>query len=130
VLMSVADLADKWQLELDVPDDRIGYVLAAQQMIQTDLPVRFRLSSDDREKHHGHIAEVCQTARVEDEPGVTPSPTVLVKVALDKLELDDIARRELRPGVSARAQIACGRAPIGYIWFHDIWDTAIEWLTF
>jgi multidrug efflux pump subunit AcrA (membrane-fusion protein) len=130
VLMSVADLADKWQLELNVPDDRIGYVLAAQQTIQTDLPVRFRLSSDDREKHEGHIAEVCQTADVEEEPGAAPTPTVPVKVALDKLELNDDARRELRPGVSARAQIACGRAPVGYVWFHDIWDTAKEWLTF
>jgi multidrug efflux pump subunit AcrA (membrane-fusion protein) len=130
VLMSVADLTDDWQLELNVPDDRIGYVLAAQQTIQTDLPVRFRLSSDDREKHDGRIAEVCQTANVEEEPGSAPTPTVLVKVALDKLELNDFARRELRPGVSARAQIACGRAPVGYVWFHDIWDAAIEWLTF
>jgi len=130
VLLSVADLADKWQLELDVPDDRIGYVLAAQQTIQTDLPVRFRLTSDDREKHQGHIVEVCQTARVDEEPGSAPSPTVLIKVALDKLELSDSARNELRPGVSARAQIACGRAPVGYVWFHDIWDTVREWITF
>jgi multidrug efflux pump subunit AcrA (membrane-fusion protein) len=130
VLMSVADLADKWQLRLNVPDDRIGYVLAAQQTIRTDLPVRFRLSSDDREKHQGHIAEVCQTANVAEEPGAVPTPTVLVKVALDKLELSDVARRELRPGVSARAQIACGRAPVGYVWFYDIWDTAKEWLMF
>jgi hypothetical protein len=54
----------------------------------------------------------------------------LVKVALDKLELSEAARRELRPGVSARAQIACGRAPIGYVWFHDVWDTLVEWATF
>jgi multidrug efflux pump subunit AcrA (membrane-fusion protein) len=130
VLMTVADLDDRWQLELDVRDDRIGYVLAAQQSIQTDLPVRFKLSSDDREKHTGHIEEVCQTAVVDETPGMAPTPTVLVKVALDKLDLSDAARRELRQGVSARAQIACGSAPIGYVWFHDIWDTAVEWLTF
>jgi multidrug efflux pump subunit AcrA (membrane-fusion protein) len=130
VLLTVADLDDKWQLELDVPDDRIGYVLAAQQSIQTDLPVRFKLSSDDREQHTGHIQEVCQTANIEETPGATPSPSVLVKVALDKLELTDAERRELRPGVSARAEIACGRAPIGYVWFHDLWDTVVEWATF
>jgi multidrug efflux pump subunit AcrA (membrane-fusion protein) len=130
VLLTVADLDDKWHLELDVLDDRIGYVLAAQQSIQTDLPVRFKLSSDDREQHTGHIQEVCQTASIEETPGVTPSPTVLVKVALDKLELTGAARRELRPGVSARAEIACGRAAIGYVWFHDLWDTVVEWATF
>jgi multidrug efflux pump subunit AcrA (membrane-fusion protein) len=130
VLLSVADLADKWELQLDVPDDRIGYVLAAQQAIQTDLPVRFKLSSDDREKHEGHIAEVCQTANVAEPADAAPSPEVLVRVALDKLELSEAARRELRPGVSARAQIACGQRPIGYVWFHDVWDAVIEWIRF
>jgi hypothetical protein len=105
-------------------------VLAAQQAIQTDLPVRFRLTSDDREKHEGHIAEVCQTAIVDDSADAAPSPNILVKVALDKLELSEAARRELRPGVSARAQIACGERPIGYVWFHDVWDTVFEWIRF
>jgi multidrug efflux pump subunit AcrA (membrane-fusion protein) len=130
VLVTIADLSAQWHLQLDVPDDRIGYVLAAQREIKPELPVRFRLSSDDREQHTGHISEVCQTANVESETGDAPSPTVLVNVALDKLELSDAARRELRPGVSARAQIACGRRPLGYVWLHDIWDTAIEWVRF
>jgi hypothetical protein len=54
----------------------------------------------------------------------------LVKVALDSLDAAELAGQELRPGVSARAQIACGRRPIGYVWLHDIFDTAIEWLRF
>jgi multidrug efflux pump subunit AcrA (membrane-fusion protein) len=130
VLVTVADLSAEWQLELDVPDDRIGYVLAARQELQPDLPVRFRLSSDDREQHFGHIAEVCATADVGPDEAAAPSPRVLVTVALDSLELAQDARQELRPGVSARAQIECGRRPIGYVWLHDIWDTAIEWLRF
>lgn len=130
VLVTVADLSAKWQLELDVPDDRIGYVLAAQKELEPELPVRFRLSSDDREQHTGHIGEVCQTANIDAGKGTSPSPTVVIKVALDELELSDAGRRELRPGVSARAQIECGRRPIGYVWLHEIWDAAIEWLRF
>jgi multidrug efflux pump subunit AcrA (membrane-fusion protein) len=130
VLVTVAELSAEWQLELKVPDDRIGYVLAARQERQPDLPVRFRLSSDDREQHLGHIAEVCATADVPTDESAAPSPSVLVKVALDSLELGDDARQGLRPGVSARAQIECGRRSIGYVWFHDIWDTAREWLRF
>jgi multidrug efflux pump subunit AcrA (membrane-fusion protein) len=130
VLVTVADLSADWQLELEVPDDRIGYVLAAQRELSPDLPVRFRLSSDDREQHHGHIAEICQTANVAADKASTPSPSVLVKVALDSLDAAELAGQELRPGVSARAQIACGRRPIGYVWLHDIFDTAIEWLRF
>jgi hypothetical protein len=130
VLVTVAELSAEWQLELEVPDDRIGYVLAAQQEIQRDLPVRFRLSSDDREQHEGHVAEICQTADVAADETAAPAPSVLVKVALDSPELSARAGEELRPGVSARAQIACGRRPVGYVWFHDIYDAAIEWLRF
>jgi hypothetical protein len=67
---------------------------------------------------------------VTDESGATPSATVLVKVALDSLDLTAAARRELRPGVSARAQIECGRRSLGYVWLHDIWDKAVEWWEF
>jgi multidrug efflux pump subunit AcrA (membrane-fusion protein) len=131
VLATVADLSADWQLELEVSDDRIGYVLAAQQAIRPGLPVRFRLSSDDREQHAGHIVEVSQTADVNaSQREAAPSPTVLVKVALDDLQLSQASLRELRPGVSARAQIDCGRRSLGYVWLHDIWDTALEWLRF
>jgi multidrug efflux pump subunit AcrA (membrane-fusion protein) len=131
VLATVADLSADWQLELSVPDDRIGYVLAAQQEIRPDLPVRFRLSSDDRELHSGRIAEVSQTADVNAVGrDASPSPTVLVKVALDDGQLSEAASGALRPGVSARAQIECGRRPLGYVWLHDVWDAAIEWLRF
>jgi len=36
----------------------------------------------------------------------------------------------VRPGMSARAQIACGQQPVGYVWLHDIWDAAVEWWEF
>jgi hypothetical protein len=68
-------------------------------------------------------------ANVRDEDGAA-SPVVKVKVALDEQELSGGASRDLRPGVSARAQIACGRKPIGYVWLHDIWDAALKWLRF
>jgi hypothetical protein len=125
----VADLSADWQLELDVPDDRIGYVLAARLELLPELAVQFRLSSDDREQHRGHIVEVSRIADVVSHDTAL-SPTVLVTVALDELNLSDAARRELRPGVSARAQIHCGRRSIGYVWLHDLWDAAIQWLRF
>jgi multidrug efflux pump subunit AcrA (membrane-fusion protein) len=132
VLVTIADLSADWQLALDVPDNRVGHVLAAQQKLGPALPVRFRLSSEDRESpaSEGHIAEVCRTADVATKPGAAPSPMVRVNVALDTHEFDDATRSELRPGVSARAQIACGRRSVGYVWLHDIWDAAIGWIRF
>lgn len=130
VLVSVADLSADWQLELDVPDDRIGYVLAAQREIKPDLPVHFRLSSDEREEHTGKITEICQTANVAQEKATRPKPTILTKVAFDTPELIKATKGELRPGISARAEIACGRRPLGYVWLHDIWDAAVQWWRF
>jgi hypothetical protein len=130
VLMTVADLSADWQLELAVPDDRIGYVLAAQKEIKPDLPVRFQLGSEDHAEHTGNVAEVCQTADLSAEKTTRPAPTILTKVSLNSPELIASLGGELRPGVSARAQIECGRRPIGYVWLHDIWDAAFEWWHF
>jgi multidrug efflux pump subunit AcrA (membrane-fusion protein) len=130
VLVTVADLSSPWQLELAVPDDRIGYVLAAQKKFHSDLPVRFRLGSEERVTHTGKIAEVCQTANLPSEKTTRPKPTILTKVSLDSPELVASLGGELRPGISARAQIECGQQPIGYVWLHDIWDAAVEWWKF
>lgn len=130
VLVTVADLSADWRLELEVPDDRIGYVMAARNELQPDLPVRYRLRAEDDAKHTGSIEEISMTADVDAGPGATPSPQVLVKVALDSQELRDATQGELRPGLSARAQIECGRRPIGYVWLHDVWDTVVGWLRF
>jgi multidrug efflux pump subunit AcrA (membrane-fusion protein) len=130
VLVTVADLSADWQLELDVPDDRMGYVLAAQRELKPDLPVRFRLNSEDRAEHVGSIAEVCQTANVAQDDAARPQPTIITKVAFNTPKLMKSVGGELRPGISARAQIACGRRPLGYVWFHDIWDAAVEWWDF
>lgn len=129
-LVTVADLSADWQLELDVPDDRIGYVLAAQNEMKSDLSVRFRLSSEERAEHIGKIAEICQTANVAPDKTSRPKPTIVTKVSFDTPEFMKAVGGELRPGVSARAQIACGRQPLGYVWLHDIWDAAIQWWHF
>ena len=71
-----------------------------------------------------------RNASVIDEDGGVASPVVILKIALDESELRGGTSSELRPGVSARAQIACGRKPLGYVWLHEIWDAAIEWLKF
>jgi multidrug efflux pump subunit AcrA (membrane-fusion protein) len=127
VLMTVAELSSPWQLELNVPDDRMGYVLAAQKDSNPDLPVRFRLGSEERATHTGKIAEVCQTVDLPDEKTTRPTPTVLTKVSLDSPDLVSSLGGEVRPGTTARALIECGRKPIGYVWFHDIWDSAVKW---
>jgi multidrug efflux pump subunit AcrA (membrane-fusion protein) len=129
-LVTVADLSADWQLELNVADDRIGHVLAAQATEQTEtLPVRFRLRSADA-PNTGRVEKIGMTASVDTKDASTARPTVEVVVAFDKNELTDDTQRELRPGVTARAEIDCGRHPLGYVWLHEVWDAAITWIRF
>ncbi|HEX4413402.1 MAG TPA: HlyD family efflux transporter periplasmic adaptor subunit [Lacipirellulaceae bacterium] len=127
VLVTVADLSSPWQLELAVPDDRMGYVLAAQKDLGPQLPVRFRLGSEERASHTGKIAEVCQTVDLPEEKTSRPVPTVLTKVSLDSPDLVASLGGEVRPGTTARALIECGRRSIGFVWFHDVWSAAVKW---
>lgn len=129
VLLTVADMSTDWQLELNVADDLIGHVLAAQSAAGPDLPVRFRLRSDD-EPHTGHVESVSMVANVDTGDNEASSPTVEVIVAFDKTQLDETILSQLRPGVSARAEIDCGRRSLGYVWFHDILDAIITWIRF
>lgn len=129
-IVTVADLSADWQLELAVEDDRIGHVLEAQANEDTTaLPVEFRLRSSDT-SYTGRVEKVGLTASVDPSDEAAARPTVDVVVAFDKLELSEIDQRDLRPGVSARAEIDCGRRSLGYVWLHDIWDAAITWLRF
>lgn len=130
VLLTVADLDDQWQLELDVPDDRIGHVLTARDASDSPLPVEFRLSSSERDEFNGTVETIAGLAEIQPTAQPAPSPTIRVTVSLDKRPLVDATAGELRPGMTARAQIQCGERSLGYVWLHDIWNAARQWLTY
>jgi len=114
VLVTVADVAGPWELRLDVPDRRIGHVLAAQRAQGDDLPVRFALASAPGQSFEGRIREVWQVA----EPSPSGGPAT-VRVLVD---FDRVAVGQLRPGTTVLAKIQCGRRPIGYVWFHGLFE--------
>lgn len=110
-LLTVADTQGPWVLELQVPDRRIGDVLAARQDLEPELEVSFVLATEPGVRHAGKIKRVSMSAEVEDEEG----SMVLVTVAVDRGELP-----VLRPGATVVAKIDCGRHPLGYVWFHEV----------
>jgi hypothetical protein len=118
VLMSVADPAGDWELEIHMPEDHIGFVALAQkerkEAGQSDeLPVTFVLQSNAADWHDGHVDEVHGHAEVRQEEG----NTVLVKVAFDKSQLRP---SDLRSGATVSAKIDCGTVSIGYKYFHSV----------
>jgi multidrug efflux pump subunit AcrA (membrane-fusion protein) len=112
LLMSVADPAGDWELELRFPEDRAGALATAINKSEGDpLHVTYRLATDPGTSHQGLVKEVHLTA----EPDPDEGNTVLVRVAIDK---DDLDYR--RPGADVMAKVNCGYRSMGYVWFHDV----------
>lgn len=112
VLLSVADPGSEWELDIRMPEDRMGHILAAQKEHGEDLLVRFILATEPGVTYEGRIKEIHRRAEVHGEVG----NSVAVKVAFDRDELP-----HLRPGATVIAKVVCGNRSLGYVWLHDLW---------
>jgi multidrug efflux pump subunit AcrA (membrane-fusion protein) len=113
-LMTVVDPSGDWELELLMPESRMGHVSQAFREAQKDgedLTVTFTLATHPGEEFEGTVREIHAAADVRSDVG----NSVLVKVAIDKNKLPD-----LRPGSAVTAKVNCGARPVGYVWFHDL----------
>jgi multidrug efflux pump subunit AcrA (membrane-fusion protein) len=111
VLMNVADPNGPWELELHMPEDRMGHVAQAARTSDAPLEVTYILATHPGESHVGRVEKIEAAAQVRGAEG----NVVLIDVAIDKSELAD-----LRPGATVTAKVHCGRRSIGYVWLHDL----------
>ena len=82
VLMSIADKTGPWELEIHMPDDRLGHVnraAVAARQADRDLQVDYILATDPGTRHRGVVREIHEQAEVRGEDG----NTVLVRVTID-----------------------------------------------
>jgi hypothetical protein len=110
-LMTIVEPRGLWELELQMPENRMGFIADAQAELGPDLTVDYITATNPGKKNQGTIKEIHKSAEVRGEEG----NTVLIQVAIEK---DDVPDR--RPGAEVTAQVYCGRASIGYVWFHDL----------
>ncbi len=115
VLMTIADPAGDWELELYMKETRIGKVDLARQQAESPLPVKYVLATDPGAERDGIVEGIENITQMHDEEG----HTVRVRV---KIKQSDIV--DPRPGTSVRGKILCGRRAVGYTWFHE----AFEWV--
>jgi hypothetical protein len=116
VLMSVADKTGPWELEIHMPDDRLGHVnraAAEAKRSGRELEVDYIVATDPGTRHRGTVKEIHEQAEVRGEQG----NTVLVRVTIDPQRHE---KEELGAGASVTARINCGKRPLGYVWFHDV----------
>ena len=124
-LMRVNDPAGEWQLELLMPEKRMGHVKRKRADIKSqdaddDLKVEFVLATHPDKTLTGKVTEIHYQAEVRGDEG----NTVLIKVDIDKEELlKAIGEKELlkaiRPGAGVSAKVICGRESVGYVIFCD-----------
>jgi multidrug efflux pump subunit AcrA (membrane-fusion protein) len=113
MLLTVIDPAGPWELELHLPERRVGHLLRAQQEGSDKLPLTFHLATHPGEEFAGRVTEVHCLAETPAEE----SNAVRVRAAIDRDALPD-----LRPGATVNARIRCGRRPLGYVWLHELFE--------
>jgi multidrug efflux pump subunit AcrA (membrane-fusion protein) len=113
VMMQVADPNGPWELEVLMPEDRMGHIAQARHDLGDPLTLKYILATDPDTEHVGKVTEIHSAAEVRGEEG----NTVVLRVDIDKNDLKD-----LRPGATVTARVYCGRRAIGYVWFHDLID--------
>ncbi len=106
-LLRVADPDGPWQLEIHMPEDRMGFVSAAQKTLAKDgaLKVTYILATDPGTKHYGTVSELGHSAEVHGEEG----STVLIKVAIKTRAIYPICapgRRSRRRSIAAGGRSA------------------------
>ncbi len=113
-LLTVFDPESPWELELRMPERRMGHVQKAASGSSEPLLVTFYLTTHPGQEYTGRIVEIAQGADLHGDEG----PSVLIRVALETGDLP-----ELRPGATVRARVHCGRRSLGYVLFHDLIET-------
>lgn len=121
-LMTLVDPDGPWQLEIHMPERRIGHLLQAARDHDQNLRVTFVSATHPNQEFEGRVVEISRTAEARGEEG----NTVLVRVAFDKSQLPD-----LRVGAKVTAQVHCGERSAGFVLFQDLIETVhsklIQW---
>jgi len=121
VLMTIAHVDGPWIVELEIPDHHIGHVYQAVEEAGTELDVDFILKTDPDVRYAGRLREIAARSTPQEQGDAY----VRAVVAIDR---DAIA--QTRSGAEVVAHIHCGRAPIGYVWLHDLIDAVKTWVLF
>ncbi len=122
-LITLVDPDTTWQLELELPERRVGHLIQAMdEHPETALTVRFTLASHPYQELVGTLRKVDRSLEVAGDQG--NASRLLVE-----FDNQQIADELLRSGTRVTARIDCGSRSIGYVMFHELWETVYgTWL--
>ncbi|MDZ4659648.1 MAG: biotin/lipoyl-binding protein [Bythopirellula sp.] len=125
-LMEVADPSSDWELEVYLPEAKMGHVVEYfQELRQKDpnakLEVSFILATHSAEHLSGTVEEIDTSAEVQGEKG----NTVRMIVSFPQEDLKRLVKdpaNELKVGADAKAKVMCGQRAVGYVLLHDLFE--------
>jgi len=104
-----------WDLVVKLPEKRMGHVQrAVVDHGTTDLGVVWVLKSNPNTTYSGKVKSIYPSADWDEQENV----------AIVKIRVDISANQlpALNPKLTASAKVQCGRAKLGYVLFHDVWE--------
>ena len=129
-LLQIAATDGDWILEVEVPDDDMGPILAAQSKLEEDikagrkkagatLPAYFVTMTDPEHRYEGYVVRIAPSAETMAESEQYKNRHI-VKVTVgfsEAVRQDYLARnqiKEMRPGAEVRARVDCGKTNLAY----------------
>jgi multidrug efflux pump subunit AcrA (membrane-fusion protein) len=136
-LMEIADPRQDWELEIEVPESKMGHVVRQLRTLEASNPaaqmeVSFILATHPSIELRGQVTRINPSAEVNGDQG----NTVRMHVSFNQNELlkltaqDEASgaaalaelKKSLKVGADVKAKIHCGREPVGYVLFSDLWE--------
>ncbi len=113
-VLSVAQLDGPWQVELMIPQNRVGYVTRALQESEAgQLETEFVLATNPNVRIKGRLLRIAERAEAD------PSGSLAFRAIV---EVDKSGLANPQPGAGVSARVDCGQQPIGFVWFFQIVD--------
>jgi len=125
-LMEIADSSSRWELEIYVPEAKMGHIIEYMQKLREEDPeaqleVSFILATHSAVHLEGRIERIDTSAEVKGESGNTVRMEVSFQQEDLKKLVDDPAT-ELKVGADVKVKILCGRRAVGYVLFSDLFE--------
>lgn len=119
-LVTVADLSSGWQLEVNIPHNKVGYVDKALEAASDGgdpVIAEFALSTNPSNTYSGELTRVSVRPHT-DEGGIQMYRGII------KVDPEDLDVKELRHGAGVTVKVHCGKVPLYKSCFHQI----IDWI--
>ena len=115
-LMTVVDPNGGWQLEIEVPERRVGHLMTRLQESSDPVEVSFALVSHPGQEFTGTLKQIDRKLEVYSDDGNTAK-------AIVHFENQQLPEDLLKSGTRINAKLYCGTRSIGFVWFHELFET-------